>query len=123
MSIHSCSLGAPILLEEAEAAGVKPAPKGAAPTPECDRMKALGQCNQAWDPFFELDLVVGGISPDTFADAIKTAKHSELVCALDLTDAALLVYFSCCAKSQVVQMSYANCRRIAFGTILHRSAC
>jgi hypothetical protein len=30
MSIHSCSLGAPILLEEAEAAGVKPAPKGAA---------------------------------------------------------------------------------------------
>jgi hypothetical protein len=30
MSIHSCSLGAPILLEEAEAARVKPAPKGAA---------------------------------------------------------------------------------------------
>ena len=27
MSIHSCSLGAPILLEEAKAAGVKPAPK------------------------------------------------------------------------------------------------
>ena len=60
MSIHSCSLGAPILLEEAEAAGVKPAPKGAAPTPECDRMKALGQWNQASDPFFELHLVVGG---------------------------------------------------------------
>ena len=30
MSIHSCSLGAPILLEEAKAAGVKPAPKSAA---------------------------------------------------------------------------------------------
>jgi hypothetical protein len=30
MSIHSCSLGAPIPLEEEEAAGVKPAPKGAA---------------------------------------------------------------------------------------------
>ena len=28
MSIHSCSLGAPILLEEAKAAGVKPAAKG-----------------------------------------------------------------------------------------------
>ena len=27
LSIHTCSLGAPILLEEAKAAGVKPAPK------------------------------------------------------------------------------------------------
>lgn len=55
MSIHSCSLGAPILLEEAKEAGVKPTPKGAAPTPACDGMKALGQWNTAWDPFFELD--------------------------------------------------------------------
>ncbi|HEX4040201.1 MAG TPA: carboxymuconolactone decarboxylase family protein, partial [Xanthobacteraceae bacterium] len=46
-SIHSCSLGAPILLEEAEAAGVKPAAKGAAPTPACDKMKAVGQWNPA----------------------------------------------------------------------------
>ena len=30
MSIHSCGLGAPTLLEEAEAASVKPTPKGAA---------------------------------------------------------------------------------------------
>jgi hypothetical protein len=30
VSIHSCSLDAPILVEEAEAADVKPAPKGAA---------------------------------------------------------------------------------------------
>jgi alkylhydroperoxidase/carboxymuconolactone decarboxylase family protein YurZ len=57
MSIHSCSLGAPILLEEAKAAGVKPAPKGAVPTPACDKVKALGQWNQAWDPFVELDPV------------------------------------------------------------------
>ena len=42
MSIHSCSLGAPILLEEAKAAGVKPATKAAAPTPACDKMKAAG---------------------------------------------------------------------------------
>ena len=27
MAIHSCSLGAPVLLEEAKAAGVRPAPK------------------------------------------------------------------------------------------------
>ena len=41
MSIHSCSLGAPILLEEAKAAGVKPAPRAAAsrrrPATRCAR--------------------------------------------------------------------------------------
>lgn len=55
MSIHSCSLGAPILLEEAKAAGAKPAAKSNGPTPACDRMRAAGQWNAAWDPFFELD--------------------------------------------------------------------
>ena len=54
-SIHSCSLGAPILLEEAKAAGVKPVLKGAVSTPACDKMKAVGQWNQAWDPFLALD--------------------------------------------------------------------
>jgi len=56
MSIHSCSLGAPILLEEAKAAGVEPMPKQAS-TPACDQMKAIGQWNIAWDPFYELDPV------------------------------------------------------------------
>lgn len=55
MSIHSCSLGAPILLEEAKSASVQPAAKPPAPTPACDKMKAIGQWNNAWDPFFELD--------------------------------------------------------------------
>src|SRR5262249_27616506 len=55
MSIHSCSLGAPILLEEATAAGAKPTKRYAAPTPACDRMRSVGQWNTAWDPFFELD--------------------------------------------------------------------
>jgi len=55
MSIHSCSLGAPVLLEEAKAAGAEPAPKPAVPTPACDRMKAIGQWNAAWDPFLALD--------------------------------------------------------------------
>jgi alkylhydroperoxidase/carboxymuconolactone decarboxylase family protein YurZ len=54
MSIHSCSLGAPILLEAAQAAGAQAGPKSAA-TPACDRMKAMGQWNTAWDPFFALD--------------------------------------------------------------------
>ena len=55
MAIHSCSLGAPILLEEAKAAGV--APKAAPPiaTPAVDKMKAIGQWNAAWDPFLALD--------------------------------------------------------------------
>ena len=57
MAIHSCSLGAPILLEEAKAAGAAPAPKPAASTPACDAMRAVGQWNTAWDPFFELDPV------------------------------------------------------------------
>jgi alkylhydroperoxidase/carboxymuconolactone decarboxylase family protein YurZ len=56
--IHSCSLGAPILLEEAREAGVKPAQHGKGePTPFCDKMRAIGQWNSAWDPFFELDPV------------------------------------------------------------------
>jgi alkylhydroperoxidase/carboxymuconolactone decarboxylase family protein YurZ len=58
LAIHSCSLGAPMLLEEAKAAGVKPAQRGKGePTPFCDEMRAIGQWNTAWDPFFELDLV------------------------------------------------------------------
>jgi alkylhydroperoxidase/carboxymuconolactone decarboxylase family protein YurZ len=55
MSIHSCSLGAPILLEEAKAAGRQPISKVAAATPACDKMKAIGQWNVAWDPFYSLD--------------------------------------------------------------------
>src|SRR5579871_2522103 len=45
MAIHSCSLGAPILLEEAKAAGVAPRPATLAATPAIDRMKAIGQWN------------------------------------------------------------------------------
>jgi len=59
LSIHSCSLGAPILLEEAREAGVD-LPRHAAdgePTLACDAMRASGQWNRAWDPFFELDPV------------------------------------------------------------------
>ncbi len=54
LAIHSCSLGAPILLEEAAAAGVTSPPKSVA-TPACDGLKAMGQWNAAWDPFYALD--------------------------------------------------------------------
>jgi alkylhydroperoxidase/carboxymuconolactone decarboxylase family protein YurZ len=55
MAIHSCSLGAPILLEEAKAAGVTAKPTPQVPTPAVDKMKAMGQWNVAWDPFLALD--------------------------------------------------------------------
>jgi len=55
MSIHSCSLGAPILLEEAREAGVKQREQSVPATPACDMMKKIGQWNIAWDPFFKLD--------------------------------------------------------------------
>ena len=42
MSIHSCSLGAPILLEEAKLAGQQSTPKEPVATPACDRMKSGG---------------------------------------------------------------------------------
>ena len=56
LAIHSCSLGAPILLQEARAAGVQlTAHDHEVSTPFCDRMRAMGQWNTAWDPFFEID--------------------------------------------------------------------
>jgi alkylhydroperoxidase/carboxymuconolactone decarboxylase family protein YurZ len=55
MALHSCSLGAPILLEEAKAVGVAPKPARPAATPAVDKMKAIGQWNAAWDVFLALD--------------------------------------------------------------------
>jgi alkylhydroperoxidase/carboxymuconolactone decarboxylase family protein YurZ len=54
LAVHSCSLGAPILLEEMKAAGVKAAGGPKPETPACDAMRAMGQWNTAWDPFYEL---------------------------------------------------------------------
>jgi len=83
MSIHSCSLGAPILLEEAAAAGVKPAPKGATATPACDKVRAIGQWNAAWDPFLALDpawtdefMATGGA---VYGSNLLSAKEVELL--------------------------------------------
>ena len=59
LAIHSCSLAAPILLEEAKAAGVQvgKGSKNTEPTPGVDKVRAIGQWNQAWDPFYDLDPV------------------------------------------------------------------
>ena len=83
LSIHTASLGAPILLEEAKAAGVKPTPKEPAATPVCDRMKAAGQWNTAWDGFFELDpawteAIIAASLP-VYTSGIFTPKLAELL--------------------------------------------
>ena len=54
LAIHSCSLGAPILLEEMKAAGVVATGDSKPETPACDAMRKMGQWNTAWDPFYEL---------------------------------------------------------------------
>lgn len=83
MAIHSCSLGAPLLLEEAKAAGIPPEPKPPVTTPAVDKMKAIGQWNAAWDPFYALDPVwtdefmVTGIG--IYAGGVIPAKEVELL--------------------------------------------
>src|SRR5580704_17202107 len=83
LAIHSCSLGAPILLEEAKASGVKRSPKRAALTPACDKVRAIGQWNDAWNPFVELDpvwtdqfMATGGA---IYASGLMTPKLIELL--------------------------------------------
>jgi len=83
LAIHSCSLGAPILLEEAQAAGVRPVPKPSMPTPDCDQVRALGQWNDAWNPFLELDpawtdqFIATGAS--IYAGGVMTPQLVELL--------------------------------------------
>ncbi|HKE39864.1 MAG TPA: carboxymuconolactone decarboxylase family protein [Casimicrobiaceae bacterium] len=83
LSIHSCSLGAPILLEEAKSSGARATVKRVAVTPACDKMKAIGEWNTAWDPFYELDpawtdefMATGA---GIYASGILPAKDIELL--------------------------------------------
>ena len=53
------------------------------PTPACDRMKAIGQWNTAWDPFLQLDpaftdefMATGG---SIYGSGILPAKDLELL--------------------------------------------
>jgi len=83
MSIHSCSLGAPILIEEATAAGKMPPPKQGEATPACDKMKEIGQWNQAWDPFFQLDPLwtdqFMATGAGIYGSGVFTPKEIELI--------------------------------------------
>ena len=82
LTIHSCSLGAPILLEEAKAIGATASPKPG-DTPACDGMRKMGQWNTAWDPFFALDpgftdnFMATGIG--LYASRVLSPKDVELL--------------------------------------------
>ena len=85
LSIHTCSLGAPILLEEAKAAGASFAggPRDPVVTPVCDSLRAAGGWNEAWTPFYDLDplwteqFMAAGIP--VYAGSVLSAKDAELL--------------------------------------------
>jgi alkylhydroperoxidase/carboxymuconolactone decarboxylase family protein YurZ len=85
LSIHSCSLGAPILQEEARGAGAPTAggPAAAAATPVCESVRKAGMWNEAWTPFYDLDpawteqFVAAGIP--VYAGSVLSAKDAELL--------------------------------------------
>jgi len=56
-AIHALAVAAPIMMEEAKAAGVKPVAHQNVPTPACNAMKAGGLWNAAWDLLVALDPV------------------------------------------------------------------
>ena len=83
LSIHTCSLGAPILLEEARAADVHPIERSKPVTPICDKVRASGGWNEAWTPFYNLDpewteqFMAAGIP--IYSGAVLSPKLAELL--------------------------------------------
>jgi alkylhydroperoxidase/carboxymuconolactone decarboxylase family protein YurZ len=84
LSLHSCSLGAPILMQEAKAQNVQLTPPAKTETtPAVDAMKKIGQWNTAWDPFFELDPIwtdqFMAVGAGMYASGILGSKEIELL--------------------------------------------
>ncbi len=83
MAIHSMSVGAPILLEEAKAADVEPKRAPSVATPAVDKMKAIGQWNAAWDPFLTLDPgwtdAFMGAGAGIYGSGVMAPKEIELL--------------------------------------------
>jgi alkylhydroperoxidase/carboxymuconolactone decarboxylase family protein YurZ len=83
LGIHSCSLGAPILLEEAKAAGAAAPARKEVATPVVDKTREIGQWNAAWDPFFNLDplwteeFIAAGIP--IYTSGLLSPKLAELL--------------------------------------------
>ena len=75
MSIHSCSLGAPILSRGSKSCGGTAKPASPVATPAVDAMRAVGQWNTAWDPFFEID---PGWTDDFFARGARIYKSGVM---------------------------------------------
>jgi alkylhydroperoxidase/carboxymuconolactone decarboxylase family protein YurZ len=82
LSIHTCSLGSPMLLEAAKAAGLKLTPKTLA-TPVCDKMKAERQWNAAWNAFFEIapgwTEAIIAVSLPIYTSGVLSPKMAELL--------------------------------------------
>jgi alkylhydroperoxidase/carboxymuconolactone decarboxylase family protein YurZ len=76
LALHSFSLGAPILVEEMEAAGVKTDGGSKPETPSCDALRAMGQWNTAFDPFLDL---APSWTEDYFAFAVGGVYQSGIV--------------------------------------------
>jgi alkylhydroperoxidase/carboxymuconolactone decarboxylase family protein YurZ len=83
LSIHSCSLGAPILLEEARSAAVEPAERAPAVTPVTDSLRAAGLWNEAWTPFYDLDPAwtdqVMAVGINVYSGKVLSLKLAELL--------------------------------------------
>jgi alkylhydroperoxidase/carboxymuconolactone decarboxylase family protein YurZ len=85
LSLHSCSVAAPVVVEEARSRGVGHASSEvtAVATPACDAMRAAGQWNSAWDPFVELDpawtdeFMATGVG--IYGSGVMSAKEVELL--------------------------------------------
>jgi alkylhydroperoxidase/carboxymuconolactone decarboxylase family protein YurZ len=85
IALHSMSLGAPLLLEELNATDMpsKPSSTSKPETPIVDQMKAIGQWNQAWEAFYELDpawteqFVAAGAG--SYTNGVLTPKFVELI--------------------------------------------
>src|SRR5271155_18508 len=83
LGIHTCSLGAPILLEEAKAADVRPKERSRTVTPICDKLRGSGGWNEAWTPFYNLDpewteqFMTAGIP--IYSGAVLSPKLAELL--------------------------------------------
>ena len=106
MSIHSLSLGAPILLEEAKAANISSTLKQAT-TPACDKMREIGQWNTAWDPFYQLDPL--------WTDQIMTCGVS--IYATDLMPPKLIELLSIAFDASITHMYAPGTRRHIKGAL------
>lgn len=83
LAIHSCSLGTAILFEEAETMGKKLTPSMPKATPAVDKIRAIGQWNDAWNPFLKLDPVwtdeFMAAGSDIYGGGVFPPKELELI--------------------------------------------